>query len=257
MHETTRWTAIALVGGWLAAPVLAQDLYIYPEKGCRASNSSKRTSRSARPGRRTNRVPPMWAPTATSAPPQQSGPGVAGRGGARSGGRSRRPGRSRAPGTGQGGRRRRGRRRHDRQACRGWTSRAPRRGGPATSSSTIRDVAANPTERMARASRDAATRRAEPGEGENMTLRKIACLGLGSIARPAGAPCRGGGPLRRLEGAAVLGGRHRRVRRRRRLPGRRCGRPLGPVLRADRCRRQADPRSSTTTARARRRPSRA
>jgi hypothetical protein len=78
MHRTTRWTATALVGAWLAAPVLAQDLYVYPERGQNPEQQRKDEYECQAWAKDRTGFDPMRAPTATSLPPQQTGPGVAG-----------------------------------------------------------------------------------------------------------------------------------------------------------------------------------
>jgi len=75
---STTLALAALALAWIGAPAVAQELFVYPEKGQTDEQQKKDEMECYHWAKGQTGFDPMEVPRATSAPPQQSGPGVGG-----------------------------------------------------------------------------------------------------------------------------------------------------------------------------------
>jgi hypothetical protein len=78
MRGFSKGSVIALAVAWLAAPAVAQEMFVYPQKGQTKDQQEKDEFDCYRWARDQTGFDPMEVPRTTSAPPERSGPGVGG-----------------------------------------------------------------------------------------------------------------------------------------------------------------------------------
>lgn len=78
MRALSKGAVILLALAWLAAPAVAQELYVYPQKEQTKQQQEKDEFDCYRWARDETGFDPMEVPRTTSAPPEKSGPGVGG-----------------------------------------------------------------------------------------------------------------------------------------------------------------------------------